>query len=92
MDGVQTAVASWLLIGVVVGLVAHRLSVGGVPGGALGALVGGGAGGFLGGAIFAVLAGAGRGLDPINLAAAAAGAAALVAMLGLAGRGSLRGR
>ena len=92
-EGVEAAIASWVLVGAVVGLVAHRIVADGVPAGALGALLGGGAGGFLGGAISAVVAGADGGrLDPVSLVAAAAGAAALVATIGVAGRGSVSGR
>jgi uncharacterized membrane protein YeaQ/YmgE (transglycosylase-associated protein family) len=90
---VQAALLSWVLIGGVVGLVADRIAREAFPGGALGALFGGGAGGFLGGAIFAVVTGADGGrLDPVGLAAAAAGAGALVAAIGAAGRGSVSRR
>jgi uncharacterized membrane protein YeaQ/YmgE (transglycosylase-associated protein family) len=89
---VQTAVAIWTLIGVVVGLMGNRILSHGFPGGALGAAFGGGAGGFLGGAVFTVLIGADGSLGAVALAAAAAGAAALVATIQAAGRGSVRGR
>jgi hypothetical protein len=90
---VSVAVASWIVVGVVAGLVVHRLAAATFPGGLAGALLGGGAGGFLGGGTFAVvIVGPGAPLDPVTVVAAVAGAAALLATIRAADRGSVRER
>jgi uncharacterized membrane protein YeaQ/YmgE (transglycosylase-associated protein family) len=90
---VSVAVGSWIVVGVVAGLVAHGLAAATFPGGIAGALLGGGAGGFLGGGTSAVLiVGAGAPLDPVTVLAAVAGAAALLATIRAADRASLRER
>jgi uncharacterized membrane protein YeaQ/YmgE (transglycosylase-associated protein family) len=92
-EAVSVAVGSWIVVGVLAGLVAHRLAAPAFPGGVAGALLGGGAGGFLGGGTAAVLIiGDGARLDPVTVLAAVAGAAALLATIRAADRGSLRER
>lgn len=49
------SIASWILVGAVVGVAAARLRPSRFPGGALGAAVTGAVGGFVGGGVFAAL-------------------------------------
>jgi uncharacterized membrane protein YeaQ/YmgE (transglycosylase-associated protein family) len=87
------AVASWIVVGVVAGLVAHGLARAAFPGGITGAVLSGGAGGFLGGGTSAVvIVDAGAPLEPITVFAAVAGAAALLATIRAADRASSRQR
>ena len=90
---VSVAVASWIVVGVITGLVAHGLAGANFPGGIAGAVLSGGAGAFLGGGTSAVLiVGAGAPLAPVTVFAAVAGAAALLATIRAADRASLRQR
>jgi uncharacterized membrane protein YeaQ/YmgE (transglycosylase-associated protein family) len=50
------AIVSWILLGTVVGLMAHRLLPGSFPGGVLGTVAAATAGAFLGGAGFTLVA------------------------------------
>jgi uncharacterized membrane protein YeaQ/YmgE (transglycosylase-associated protein family) len=62
------SIASWILIGALVGLGAARLRPRRFPGGALGAAVTGAVGGFVGGGVFAALDD--RSVDALDLVTA----------------------
>jgi uncharacterized membrane protein YeaQ/YmgE (transglycosylase-associated protein family) len=49
------SIATWILVGALVGLLAARVRRGRFPGGTLGAVVTGAVGGFVGGGVFAAL-------------------------------------
>ena len=82
------SVVGWLIVGVLAGVAANRIAGGRFPGGIFGAILGGLFGGFLGGALFSLARGDGGGeFEAVSLAAALVGAAALLALLRLAGHG-----
>lgn len=76
------SIASWILLGAVVGLVAARLRPGRFPGRALGAAAAGAVGGFVGGGVFAALDDrAVSRLDVVTAASALIGAALMLAAM-----------
>jgi uncharacterized membrane protein YeaQ/YmgE (transglycosylase-associated protein family) len=76
------SIASWIVLGAVLGLVAARLRPGRFPGGAVGAAATGGIGGFVGGGVFAALDDRGvNGLDVVTASSAVVGAALMLAAM-----------
>jgi uncharacterized membrane protein YeaQ/YmgE (transglycosylase-associated protein family) len=76
----MAAIASWIALGGLVGYVATMLSRAEFPGGRAGASVAGAAGAFVGGGVVTLLASGDVGsIDVLSLAAAAAGAAVVLA-------------
>lgn len=84
-------VISWIVLGVVAGMLADRVVPGRFPGGAAGAVAIAVAGAFLSGAAFALLTSPrGAGFDPASLPVALAGAAGLLAVVRRADRAEPR--
>ena len=80
------SIIGWLLLGPIVGVLANWLVPGRFPGGILGTVLGGAFGAFLGGALFSLVLDRGiTGFDLGSLIIALVGAAALLALLRLAG-------
>ena len=72
-------VASWIVLGTIMGFAVNWLVPGRFPGGILGTVVGGAAGAFIGGAVFSLAADRGASsLDAVSLVVALAGAAVLL--------------
>jgi uncharacterized membrane protein YeaQ/YmgE (transglycosylase-associated protein family) len=79
------AVIVWFLLGMTVGLAAHRLLPGSTPGGLAGSLVAGVLGAVLAGVAFAIATGQGLGsFAALGLLAATAGAVVVVGLLRMA--------
>lgn len=73
------SIASWILVGALVGLFAARLRPGRFPGGTLGATVTGAVGGFVGGGVFVALDDrAVHGFDLVTALSALVGAAVML--------------
>jgi uncharacterized membrane protein YeaQ/YmgE (transglycosylase-associated protein family) len=73
------SIASWIVLGGVLGLVAARLRPGRFPGDAVGAAAAGAMGGFVGGGVFAALDDRGvSGFDLVTAVSALAGAALML--------------
>lgn len=73
-------VAGWILLGAVVGVMAHGMSRSRLPGGPLGTVGAGSAGAFLGGGIYSLVARTDVGsFDVLSLLPALLGAVALLA-------------
>lgn len=76
------SIASWIVLGAVLGLVAAQLRPGRFPGGAVGAVVTGAVGGFVGGGVFAALDDrAVNGFDLVTAASAVVGAALMLSAM-----------
>lgn len=72
-------IVSWIVLGMIVGMLANWLTPVRFPGGLGGTIAGGMAGAFLGGATFSLLADRGvSGLDTVSLLVALVGAAVLL--------------
>jgi uncharacterized membrane protein YeaQ/YmgE (transglycosylase-associated protein family) len=90
--GADMSIITWIVLGAIVGLLAHWLTPGRFPGGVPGTVIGGIAGAFLGGATFSLIANRGvSGFDGLSLLIAFAGAAVLLAILRKAGWTEPRG-
>jgi uncharacterized membrane protein YeaQ/YmgE (transglycosylase-associated protein family) len=86
-------IVSWIVLGMIVGILADRLMPGRFPGGLLGTIAGGMAGAFLGGAIFSLVADRGvAGLDTVSLPVAVVGAAVLLMVVRKADHAQPRAR
>jgi uncharacterized membrane protein YeaQ/YmgE (transglycosylase-associated protein family) len=73
------SIASWILLGALIGAGAARLRPGRFPGGTLGAAVTGAVGGFVGGGVFAALDDRSiTGLDLVTAVSAVVGAALML--------------
>lgn len=80
-------ILSWLLLGLIVGVLANLLARGRFPGGILGTLAGGTFGAFLGGVLFSTIAGRGVSrFDLLSLLVALIGALLLLTVLRRLGR------
>jgi len=85
-------VLGWIILGLIVGALANLLVPGRFPGGLLGTILGGVLGAFLGGALFSGITDRGiTGFNVTSLAIAFVGAALLLTLLRMAGKGESTG-